>query len=247
MKQFAIPLLPANSINTTEEFYTALGFKVIYKQKAPNNYIGFKLEDLEIHFFGLKALKPEANFSTCYLIVSDIDKKYEAFRNGLKKLYGKNLIKGIPRINQLKDMPTYGVRQFVVVDPTGNYIRIGQPIPKTESLIYTENNINKELDPSIKQIEKAYEAAARLINGKADYIAAINLLDATIKNNKDSDKIHIFKILVLRAEASMKIDDIDNATKFLKKAKDLIKFIDKDLINDNIRLINELEEIISEN
>ena len=36
-------------------------------------------------------------------------------------------------------MTTYGVRQFVVVDPTGNYIRIGQPIEKADSLIFKEN------------------------------------------------------------------------------------------------------------
>lgn len=246
MKQYAIPLLPANSINETEKFYTALGFKVTYKQKSPNNFISMNLEGIELQFFGLKDLKPENNFSTCYLIVTDIDKKYENFRNGLKKLYGKHLVNGFPRINSLKDMPTYGVRQFIVVDPTGNYIRIGQLIPKADSLIYTENNENKELNPKTTQIKKGLEAASRLIAGKNDYIAAANLLDTMINNNQESETLDLFKILLLRAEVSLKMEDFVLGKEFLGKAKKLVQLLDRNDIKDEIRLIKEFEEIVNE-
>lgn len=246
MSQFAIPHLPANSINDTEEFYTALGFIVTYKQKAPNNFISMNFEGIEIQFFGLKALKPEENFSSCYLIVTDIDKKYDAFRAGLKKLYGKYPIKGIPRIGALKDIPAYGVRQFIVVDPTGNYIRIGQLIPKTDSVIYAENNVDKTLDPNATQIQKAYEAATRLIEGKHDYEAAAKVLDTTIKIAKDPEPLEIFNVLLLRSEVAVKLGDYNAASQFLEKTKQQLETLDKEELKDEVRLISELEEAFSE-
>lgn len=246
MQQFAIPELPSNSINETEKFYTTLGFVVTYKQKTPNNFISLNYEGIELQFFGLK-IKPEENFSTCYLIVTNIDKKYENFRNRLRELYGKYPIKGIPRIGSLKDIPAYGVRQFIIVDPSGNYIRIGQLIPKEDSVIYMENNENKKLNPKTPQIKKAIEAATRLIEGKHDFVAAANLLDATIKTNQNSDKLDLFKILVLRAEVAIKLENFTLGNKFLDKSKDLIKSFNKNSIKDEIRLIQELEQTIKEN
>ena len=46
---------------------------------------------------------------------------------GLRAALGRVPSRGVPRIGALRDM-SYGVRQFIVVDPGGNYIRIGQPI-----------------------------------------------------------------------------------------------------------------------
>ncbi len=63
IREYAIPLLPCNSINETEEFYVALGFEVTYKQKVPNNFISLKLGEIVIQFFGLKAQKPEDNYN----------------------------------------------------------------------------------------------------------------------------------------------------------------------------------------
>ncbi len=61
-------------------------------------------------------------------------------------------LRGIPRINALKDM-SYGVRQFVVVDPGGNYIRIGQPIearpaPRAE----TAGRLERALEAAIRTV-----------------------------------------------------------------------------------------------
>ena len=39
--------------------------------------------------------------------------------------------RGIPRIGALRDM-SYGVRQFLLTDPGGNIIRIGQPLAATD-------------------------------------------------------------------------------------------------------------------
>jgi hypothetical protein len=206
-KSFAIPMLPSASIKETLEFYQAIGAVITYQQKAPNNYVGLKIRDIEIHFFGLKQLKREGNYSTCYLIVDDIDTLYNVCRDGLKSVYGKVPIRGIPRINQVKDIPTYGVRQFIIVDPSGNYIRIGQPIEKTDSVLFEENG---EKPAHGTALEKAFELADRLANGKDDWVAAIKIIDKVLSQDhgKEDQKILLFKLITLRLDIANKMEDI---------------------------------------
>jgi len=225
IESFAIPLLPSTSIKETLEFYQAIGSVITYQQKAPNNYIGLKIKGIEIHFYGLKQLKPEANFSTCYLIVDDIDVFYNICREGLKSLYGKIPVKGIPRINQIKDMPTYGVRQFIIVDPSGNYIRIGQPIPKTDSVLFEENGKKPQSGTSLA---KAYELADRLANGKEDWEAAIKVIDKVLSEDNEEKELDIlFKLIILRMDIAFKMDDTEIAKQLKKKGEVILNQIGK--------------------
>ena len=122
-----IPILPCRSIDDQLAFYEALGFEVTYRQKAPNVFASVQRGAIELQFFVLKGYEPEGSYSTCYVLVSDIDRLYAEFRAGLKQHLGRVPTRGIPRLGALKDM-SYGVRQFLVTDPGGNIIRIGQPL-----------------------------------------------------------------------------------------------------------------------
>lgn len=220
---FAIPLLPSSSIKETIAFYTSIGAIITYQQKAPNNYVGFKIKDIEIHFFGLKQLKPEANFSTSYLIVDDIDTFYNLCREGLKNLLGKIPSKGIPRINQIKDMPTYGVRQFIMVDPSGNYIRIGQPIPKTASVLFEENGQKPQPGTAL---QKAYELADRLLNGKDDVEAATKVLDKVLaEGTNEQEAATLFKIITLRLEIAQQMNDDEIMMSMISQGQELLNQI----------------------
>ena len=57
--------------------------------------------------------------------------------------------RGIPRIGALNDM-SYGVRQFVMTDPGGNMIRIGQPMTTEVEPLAT---------PSMTPLERAGQPA----------------------------------------------------------------------------------------
>ena len=122
-----IPLLPCRSIEDQIAFYEALGFEVTYRQKAPNVYASVQRGAIELHFFVMKGYEPADSYSTCYVLVSNVDRLYAEFRAGLKTALGRIPSRGIPRIGALRDMP-YGVRQFLMTDPGGNIIRIGQPL-----------------------------------------------------------------------------------------------------------------------
>jgi hypothetical protein len=225
------------------EFYQALGFHITYQQKAPNTYVVLKLMDVEIHFFVIKDLKPENNFSTCYIVHYDIDILYQSFTTGMKGLLGKIPMKGIPRINLLKDMPSYGVRQFIVVDPAGNYIRIGQPIPKTDSLVFKENNVKKL--PKGSPLEKAHELGSRLADGKGDFDAAAKTLDKAIAANHNADAVHLFRVMILRADVAFRMDDHGLADQLIKKSTAMIPDINREIVKDDLRLLEELKSLLN--
>jgi hypothetical protein len=234
---FAIPLLPCTSINETESFYKALGAVVTYKQKAPNNYIGFNLNDIEIHFFALKQLKPAENYSTCYLVVTAIDPLYETCRARLKTLYNKIPLKGIPRINPLKDMPAYGVRQFIIVDPNGNHIRIGQPITKTDSLVFTENN---KAPVKGTPLAKAWELGSRLADSHGDFKTAAKTLDKALTIADANDSLNLLKVLILRADVAQRLGETDRFTELITLAEKLLMGFSSTEVLEERRLLVEL-------
>ncbi|THU38111.1 VOC family protein [Niastella caeni] len=236
--QFAIPLLPCISINETENFYKALGAVVTYKQKAPNNYIGLSIKDIEVHFFALKPLVPASNYSTCYLVVTDIDPFYEACRTALKTLYGKIPLKGIPRINPLKDMPSNGVRQFIIVDPNGNYIRIGQRIEKTDSLIFRENN---KAVITGTPLAKAYESGSRLADAKGDFTTAASVLDKALASADTTDTLNLIKVLILRADISLRLSETDRFNELIKATEAQLAVFPATEATEERRLLKELK------
>ncbi len=114
----AIPTLPSRSVETTVEFYRKLGFdgKI---WGAPYRYAILTRGTLEIHFFTHESLLPEQSSAGCYLRVADVDGLHQAFAAA------QLAVKGIPRMDAPEDKP-WGMREFAVVDPDGNLLRIGQ-------------------------------------------------------------------------------------------------------------------------
>jgi catechol 2,3-dioxygenase-like lactoylglutathione lyase family enzyme len=116
----AIPTLPSRSISKTTEFYRRLGFKGGAHQ-FNSDYGIFLRGEIELHFFAHKELVPSQSFSGCYIRVLDVESIYGVMSAAqLPRV-------GIPRIDALEDKP-WGIREFAVVDPDGNLLRIGQII-----------------------------------------------------------------------------------------------------------------------
>jgi catechol 2,3-dioxygenase-like lactoylglutathione lyase family enzyme len=113
----AIPILPSRSLTDTLMFYRRLGFDGVVHQHG--DYAIITREAVELHFFTHSELVPAESFAGCYIRVSDVDSISRAFSSA-------NLPrKGIPRQDALENKP-WGMREFAVVDPDGNLIRIGQ-------------------------------------------------------------------------------------------------------------------------
>ena len=152
-----IPILPCRSIDDQIAFYEALGFEVTYRQQAPNMFAATQRGAIELQFFTMKGYEPADSYSTCYVLVSDVDTLYADFRAGLKQALGRVPSRGLPRIGPLRDM-SYGVRQFLLTDPGGDIIRIGQPLEADDAA--------KTAQPT-PRLERALEAASLLMYSRA--------------------------------------------------------------------------------
>jgi catechol 2,3-dioxygenase-like lactoylglutathione lyase family enzyme len=114
-----IPILPSRSLKDTLAFFRGLGFDG--RIHSHGDYAILTRGTVELHFFTHAELRPAESVAGCYIRVSDVESVYEAFaRSGLPR-------EGIPRQDALQDK-AWGTREFAIVDPDGNLIRIGQTL-----------------------------------------------------------------------------------------------------------------------
>ncbi len=118
-RDIAIPILPSRSLNDTLAFFQRLGFEG--RMRGNGDYAILMRGTVELHFFQHRALDPAASSSMCYIRVADVASVYEAVVAAALPR------SGIPRQDALMDKP-WGTKEFAIVDPDGNLIRIGQTI-----------------------------------------------------------------------------------------------------------------------
>ena len=104
----------------TLAFYRRLGFdgKIV---GVGDSYAILTRGAIEIHFFTHRELRPAESSAGCYVRVLDVRDIYQAF--ALAQLPRE----GIPRMDLLEDKP-WGMREFAIVDPDGNLLRVGQEL-----------------------------------------------------------------------------------------------------------------------
>jgi len=116
----AIPILPARDLDETRAFYERLGFRAAgWWPKEFGGYAILRRGDLAMHFFAYQDISPSENYAQCYWRVKDVDALYaECHAAGLPS-------SGIPRLEAVDDKP-WGMREFAIIDPSGNLVRVGQ-------------------------------------------------------------------------------------------------------------------------
>jgi len=117
----AIPILVSRDIAKSVDFYQNLGFKSHYPSNPNADYAILCRGTLEIHLSFFPDIVPAESYLACYLRVTHVDKLFQE----LKTLDLPTT--GIPRIGPLEDKP-WGMREFHIVDPDGNLLKIGQVI-----------------------------------------------------------------------------------------------------------------------
>ncbi|WP_425247895.1 bleomycin resistance protein [Streptomyces sp. NEAU-NA10] len=208
MGEKTIPILPCRTLQPVLDFYTALGFEVTLQQRSPNPYAVVERGGIELQFFGTKRYEPAESMSTCYVLTEDVDGLYEAFRAGLKAVYGRIPTRGLPRIGALKDMP-YGVRQFLMTDPGGNCVRVGQR---------TSEDLHHRPAPE-ETFAKALHHASLLADSKEDPAAAAKVVDRVLSLADESPtRVQLLQLLVLRADVAERLGDEETAASALARA-----------------------------
>ncbi|MFH8619884.1 bleomycin resistance protein [Streptomyces sp. NPDC017979] len=216
MAEKTIPLLPCQStlLPTVVEFYTALGFTTTFRQDKPYAYAVVERGDVELQFYGLKEYDPASSYSGCYVLTDDVDALHTAFRAGLKAAYGRIPSRGLPRIGPLKDM-SYGVRQFLVTDPTGNSLRIGQQISE-----------DQHHSPTPKErYARALHQAELYADSKEDLPGAARIIDRALERadgeggtEAGPTPVQLLRLLVLRGDVAQRQGEAGLAEELLARA-----------------------------
>ena len=165
----SIPVLPCVSLDETLDFYRLLGFEPTYRQSSPNPYAVAQRDGAQLHFAGIKGLDPARAYTTCLVIVSEVERLHGGFAEGLRSAYGKLPVAGLPRITRMKK----GQSRFTVVDPSGN------------SVIFIRRDAPDDYDEGAapappSPLGRALRAAARLRDFKTDDRAAAKVLEAAL-------------------------------------------------------------------
>lgn len=115
----SIPILPARDLAETRKFYEGLGFEAAgWWPREFGGYAILRRGDLSMHFFAFEDISPLENYAQCYWRVNDADALYAEYRgSGLPS-------SGVPRLDDIHDR-AWGMREFAIVDPNGNLVRIG--------------------------------------------------------------------------------------------------------------------------
>jgi hypothetical protein len=208
MAETTVPMLPCRTLPPVLDFYRALGFEVTFEQRSPNPYAVVERGGVQLHFFGMRRYDPTQSYSTCYVHTDDVDTLYETFRAGIRAAYGRVPTRGLPRIGPLKDT-THGMRQFLMSDPGGNCVRVGQPI---------SDDLRHRPAPE-ETFARALHTANLFADSKDDPAAAAKVLDRALRTEDERPTpVQLLRLLVLRADVADRLGDEETAASALARA-----------------------------
>lgn len=109
------PKLPMRSVDATRTYYKTIGFSVVADY---GNYLIIERDEIQIHFFEFKTLKPEENYGQVYMRTNNIDQLYQSFLSNSISIHPNASLETKP----------WGQREFSLLDPDHNLLTFGQTI-----------------------------------------------------------------------------------------------------------------------
>jgi len=209
--EVTVPLLPCRDIDEIAAFYGVLGFRATYRQVRPNPYVALQREDLHLHFFGMPDFDPANSYGTCLVLVEDIAALHRSFADGMRAVYGKVLVAGVPRMTRPRARKNAdGVTGFSLVDPGGNWIRV------------TTNRPTADAGTAQSRLARALENAVVLADSHGDHAQAAKILDGALrKADQEADAAVLAEAVTYRAELALVLDDTATAATALDRAREL--------------------------
>ena len=201
-----IPVLPAASLDESLSFWEALGFEVIFLQKAPNSYAVVRYEDFELHLFGLKRIEPENNFTTCLVIVAEVEELHASYAASLRERLGHAPYRGLPRLTRIRP----GQTRFTVTDVAGNsviFVKRGRA---------DDEAAEKYKRPGQTPLQRAVALAERMRDFKNDDAGAARALDTALERYAGDDSPAYLRALEARIELADTHDEGERANELRK-------------------------------
>jgi catechol 2,3-dioxygenase-like lactoylglutathione lyase family enzyme len=112
------PKLPMRNKKITYDYYiNKLGFKTVGNAEY-DDYLMIQKDQIQIHFFKFKELKPKENYGQVYIRTASIDLVYKSFLENDIRIHPNGHL-------QTK---LWGQKEFSVLDPDNNLLTFGQSI-----------------------------------------------------------------------------------------------------------------------
>jgi hypothetical protein len=121
MAEGAVPILPSRDLGATFAFYERLGFENGGGPWEEWNYLIIRRGEIWLHFFPMPEIDPLSTIAGCYLYVEDADATYAE--------WAKEVEPDLATGSRIEPPVTtaYGMREFALVDRSGNLVRVGSP------------------------------------------------------------------------------------------------------------------------
>ena len=119
----AVPILPSRDLEETLDFYSRLGFELRGAPIEKYRYLIVARGSIELHFWDAPHVDPRTTDASCYIHVTDADALHREWHDvGIQSdpATGSRLM---PPVDT-----DYGMREFALVDKSGNLVRIGSPL-----------------------------------------------------------------------------------------------------------------------
>lgn len=237
-----VPLLPCASIEEIHDFAVALGFEVTYRQARPNPYLALRRGGIDLHYFAMDGFRPEDSYGSCLVVVDDTEPLYEAWAAGLRAVYGKLPLSGLPRITRPRRRANAGgLSGFSLVDPAGNWLRVVRrpedPGPGTEDLADPatgaaadrssakssgsgEDAGRPDGPPGESRLLLAVANAVVQADSRGDVGQAVKILDGALRRDAEAGDLGAsardrVEAQAFRAELAVRLDDAATARRML--------------------------------
>jgi catechol 2,3-dioxygenase-like lactoylglutathione lyase family enzyme len=121
----AVPILPSRDLRETLGFYERLGFENRGAPPEAWDYLIVGRGGAELHFYAAPDVDPLTTAASCYVFTSDaqaLHDEWDAVGVPYDRATGSRLVAPVDT--------DYGLREFALVDPSGNLVRVGSPLER---------------------------------------------------------------------------------------------------------------------
>ncbi|WP_339701000.1 VOC family protein [uncultured Roseivirga sp.] len=116
MLTYVHPKLPMRDKTQSKNYYlNQLGFVEVSDY---GDYLILSKDNIEIHFFEFKELKPRKNYGQIYIRTNDINELYQFLIDNNTTIHPNGKL----------EIKPWGQKEFSVLDPDANLITFGQSI-----------------------------------------------------------------------------------------------------------------------
>lgn len=207
-----IPLLPATSLDESLSFWQVLGFEVTLRQRAPNAYAVVRYEDFELHLFGLKRLDPKHNFTTCLVIVAEVEQLHALYAARLNESLGRAPYRSLPRLSRMRP----GQTRFTVTDVAGNsviFVKRGRE---------DDEAAEDYKRPGLTPLQRTVALAERMREFKNDDAGAARALDKVLERYGGDDSTDYKRAV----EARIELADTNSESERARELRRLLATLD---------------------